>query len=453
MLYLRNRLDKMNSSKSKNLPIFLFLIVFFFLAAMSFIPVDVSIFGIKIKKIDLFSDVKPDSLISSSFKIEIKSSGYGAAVLLPLSIKYKLNEDLEGNISQMNYFYDALKEAKSRKIKIAHFGDSIIEGDLITSDLRSVLQSKFGGDGTGMLSITPDDNRFRTTIKQTFSSDWKTYSLFGKSESGMEPGINGTVSIPSSGSWVKMETSGIPGAAKSIKKVYIYYSDAKTSSLKYSLNNSQDKTVEMQSGSGVKRIEIDAGGTKSVKITATQKDQAKFYGISLESDNGISIDNFPLRGNSGISIRDINTTVLKDFNGLLDYKLIILQFGLNMLTSGQTDFDWYEREMTKVINQMKTIFPQGSFLLVGVGDKCIKKGTRLITDPNVIRMVNSQKRIAENTGIAFFNLFEAMGGENSMLEWTNAKPPLAMKDFTHFNNEGAKKIGRMLNDAIIKNYR
>jgi hypothetical protein len=443
----------MNSDNKKNLPLVLLLIVFLFLLGFSLIPGELSFFGIKIKNFDLISDVKPDSLISSFVVINLNTSpGFG--LMLPMSItKAVSSQGLHGNTTQMSYFYEALKQVRNKKVRIAHYGDSVIEGDLITSDLRSALQGKFSGEGIGMLSFTPDDIRFRVTVKHSFSNDWKTYSVFGGKAPGIDLGINGTVSIPSAGSWIKLESSGIPGSFKSIKKVYIYYSDAKSSSIKYSLNNNPDKTEQLLPGKEIKQLIIDAGDAKSIKITAADNEQARFYGVSIESDKGIFVDNFPLRGNSGVSIRDIETNTFAGFNDYLNYKLIILQFGLNMLTSGLTEYDWYEKEMVKVINQMKEAFPQTSFVLMSVGDKSIKKGTKLVTDPNVIKLVNTQKKIAEDSGIAFFNLFEAMGGENSMVEWVNAKPPLATKDFTHFNNEGARKIARMLSEALLKDYR
>jgi lysophospholipase L1-like esterase len=56
------------------------------------------------------------------------------------------------------------------------------------------------------------------------------------------------------------------------------------------------------------------------------------------------------------------------------------------------------------------------------------------------------------TGCAFWDLYQAMGGKNSMVQWVNATPSLAEKDFTHFNFRGARIIGEMLYNAIIKEY-
>ena len=51
----------------------------------------------------------------------------------------------------MTRFYQALDElAKApRPVRIAYFGDSFIEADILTADLREMLQQKYGGCGVG----------------------------------------------------------------------------------------------------------------------------------------------------------------------------------------------------------------------------------------------------------------------------------------------------------------
>ena len=50
--------------------------------------------------------------------------------------------------------------------------------------------------------------------------------------------------------------------------------------------------------------------------------------------------------------------------------------------------------------------------------------------------------------ICFWDLYEAMGGKNSMVAWVNKG--LAQKDYTHFSFKGAKYVGEMFYEAIIQ---
>ena len=101
---------------------------------------------------------------------------------------------------------------------------------------------------------------------------------------------------------------------------------------------------------------------------------------------------------------------------------------------------------------MKMAMPEASFILIGVHDKCIKKGSNFITDPTVLKLVEAQRSIAEEADIAFWNLFEAMGGKNSMVEWVNANPPRAFKDYIHFNDVGSKMEAGMLFEELMRNF-
>ena len=66
--------------------------------------------------------------------------------------------------------------------------------------------------------------------------------------------------------------------------------------------------------------------------------------------------------------------------------------------------------------------------------------------------LDAQKNAAMRTDLIFWDMYEAMGGKNSMPSWVWAEPPLANKDFTHFNHEGSRIISNMLYNAIMLEY-
>ena len=55
--------------------------------------------------------------------------------------------------------------------------------------------------------------------------------------------------------------------------------------------------------------------------------------------------------------------------------------------------------------------------------------------PGVKNLIRYQQALAANTHVAFWNMFEAMGGEGSMVEMVNSKPAMANYDYTHINSE------------------
>ena len=60
--------------------------------------------------------------------------------------------------------------------------------------------------------------------------------------------------------------------------------------------------------------------------------------------------------------------------------------------------------------------------------------------------------VANDTGVAFFNTFEAMGGEGTMARWYAAEPRLVGADFIHPMPAGAKIVGELLYNALRDGY-
>jgi hypothetical protein len=351
----------------------------------------------------------------------------------------------------MKKFLNSLNQAKIIKIRIAHYGDSINWGDIITQDLRQNFQSKFGGQGAGFMSLVTDDIVVKQTTKETFDeAEWDWASLFTRNLKNYSLGIAGTVAKSKGNSWVKYEATNFRSSCKSFKTIRLFYNNAKYSCrVSYSLNNGAAQNLNLQSGMNVKESVINSpGDITSVKFNFTScSSDVNFYGVSLENGNGVYVDNFPIRGNSGVSIDDIPRNILSDFQKLLNYKLIILNYGVNIASPEQTNYTWYRNKMIKVINNLKQIFPDAAILMIGVGDKAIKKGTKFVTDPSIFIVLNEQKLIAQQTGIAFWNSMEAMGGVNSMNEWVNQN--LALKDYSHFSDAGGKILADLLTEAIL----
>ena len=88
-----------------------------------------------IKKLSWLESIEPKDTIEPTDTIVVKEATAIPNNLLPL----------QPFIQKMN------NSAKS--IRIAYYGDSIIEGDLITGKLRQELQSVHSGSGVGMIGV------------------------------------------------------------------------------------------------------------------------------------------------------------------------------------------------------------------------------------------------------------------------------------------------------------
>jgi hypothetical protein len=358
--------------------------------------------------------------------------------------------------SVLTAFFEALNSIKKgkKKIRIGYFGDSMIEGDLITQDLRNEMQDKFGGNGVGYVPITSVVSGFRQSIIHQFNG-WTTHTLIDNVPANHVLGIAGYSFVPvinndtsSSSSWVKYTAV----VQKHLNKFYdakLLY--GKSSSENYVLiNNTQYK---LSGTEPVNELKVEnEQGMQSLSAKFKCKSPVDIFGFSMESDSGAFVDNFSFRGNSGFSLVKVPQRIYAGTNNCLNYDLIILEYGLNVVSPKMTDFSWYERGMLQVINHFKASFPNSSILLISVGDKAYRTDGTYQTDPSVPLLVQMQKKMAEETGCAFWSLYDAMGGSGSMVKWVEGDTVLANKDYTHFNFRGAHKVGKLLYTKLMSEY-
>ena len=99
---------------------------------------------------------------------------------------------------------------------------------------------------------------------------------------------------------------------------------------------------------------------------------------------------------------------------------------------------------------MKKAFPNATILLVSVSDRSTKINGNFVTIPNLPNFVNMQRNLAIHNQIMFWNMYEAMGGEGTMVNWVKAKKPLANKDYTHLTFRGGKQLATLFCKALLK---
>jgi hypothetical protein len=105
--------------------------------------------------------------------------------------------------------------------------------------------------------------------------------------------------------------------------------------------------------------------------------------------------------------------------------------------------------MVDVVNKLKAAYSTSSFLLLSVSDRSSNKTGRMATMNAIPAMRNAQRAIAQRCKIAFWDMYEAMGGENSMVTFAQSRPPLAAKDYTHLTFTGGKKLASAMVKSLL----
>lgn len=393
--------------------------------------------------------------------------------------------NIVSDLMPLDSFLTKLNNPQS-SLRIAYFGDSIIEGDLITAKLREQLQASNGGVGVGLVPITSIVAGFRQTIKHSFAKNWESLSFMSPYKNEISLGFTGYTFIPrpyyiaekaiepmkldslavldsamvappepkkkstryyvNTAPWVEYRASGIAGGAAEFSRIRLFYSHAGDSSYVYASQDGGAKQKRtLRSGTGVQMLDLSAASPiKKLRLEFSASDPIHVYGVSFDQAHGAYVDNFPIRGYSGMYFQRIQSEVLKGFQQNLGYDLIILQYGENVSSPKIRDYSYYARGMKNTIKHIQAAIPGVPILLISAHDRSFKNNGNYATSPDIPYLVATQSQIAKDTGCGFWNLFAAMGGMDSMPGYVNHKPAWAGKDYTHFTRAGGEHIATML---------
>lgn len=376
------------------------------------------------------------------------------------------------NPDALNAFFASLQSLskKPNLIRILHYGDSQIEGDRISSYLRERFQHRFGGCGVGLVPVYVRGN-VRATLFTSYSPNWTKYAYIDQKKNPRHNKLgllteydrftNPTVHEDSLHSemkhaWVRFSDPKLGHKkATTIENVkFIYRSPS--APLAFQLNLNGDEVIDKldlpkNENLAIHKVPLKTNFNK-IQIHLGSKGNPEILGVAFDCNTGVALDNVSIRGSSGFEIPRMNRDFMKQQVEQLQVKLIVVQFGVNISGEGNYSLSYYERMFYRQYNYLKSLHPDACVLVVSVSDRARKKGTRFESYPSVEIIRQAQKNAAMKAGCAFWDLRDAMGGENSMGSWVNNKPSLAQSDYTHFNANGAKLVGEMLYNALNNAY-
>lgn len=354
-------------------------------------------------------------------------------------------------------FYEKLYQLETKhegNVRIAYFGDSMTDGDMIVQDFRTNFQNQFGGQGVGFVNITSESAASRNSIKHEFSTNWKTQSYLNVKKPRSPFGVNGHVFFANDTAhveWVKYKASNL----KNLTELYnptLFYGKSSNKNGKIALKGGNDTIYKKLSPNKLVNTLVIGNTTKNLKVDFVKADSIPIYGFNFDDGKGVHVDNFSNRGNSGLPISTFNTEVMRQFQDKLGYDLIVLHYGTNVLNYGSLNYTWYEKRMKKVVNHLKACFPGVAILVISTADKSTKYDLEMKTDSAVVPLSKAQKKYAIQSQAGFVNLYTLMGGDGSMVKWVEETPASANKDYTHFNYRGAKRISSLVYDQIYGGY-
>lgn len=367
----------------------------------------------------------------------------------------------ESASAPLRNYLDSLRLLK-QQLRIVYYGDSQIEGDRITSYLRHNLRKYYGGTGPGLF-LPLMGVMYTKSLWVRSSSNWKKYNYLSYrageiSHKNLGPlmsicrflpeGV--TAQLPEK-AFVKIRPSGsADSAAANYDFLRIFYgNNAGRVNISVKADNRLIYSDTLKWGNGYNELKCSLNNKKDILVEFEGKTSPDIYGISIESDSGIVVDNIPQRGSAGLEFTMVGRENLEESFKKLSPDLVILQYGLNIVKNIKDDYSYYEKGLIRQISLLKAISPPTSILVVGVTDMASSQGDSIKSYTNISNIIEAQNRATQQTGVFFWNSYDAMGGRSSIIRWADKKPPLAQKDYVHFTYPGADTLSSMLVAAVF----
>ncbi|MEQ1744163.1 MAG: GDSL-type esterase/lipase family protein [Saprospiraceae bacterium] len=434
------------------------------LTGLSLLPEGVVLNGIPLRKMDIFADIraaKPAAPVvvataATDSIAQTDSTLMAANLAIDSTLWGQAFEDYTPGGQGLDLFFAAVDSIRThgRTVRVAFFGDSFVEGDILVGDLRDTLQTLWGGSGVGYVPITSEVARFKRTLVHRYEK-WETYSITKNHNSNQPFGINGFVYRPLPQAFVHYEGMDLLRHTRRWDRFRLFYSADSTVGFVWQNAEMPPRPDTLATTSGQLGTWDWAPPDGSIRAFAFRFDEPDsnlvLYGASLESGPGFYLDNFSVRGNTGGRLKKVSPALAKQFDAELHYDLIVLQLGLNAVTETTDNLPWYRSELDQTFAHLRKCFPQKPILVVSVPDRAGKVDAVLATLASVPAIAAMQRDLAKKHGLLFYDLFRGMGGPGAMITFAEKhRPPLANRDYTHLTHEGGKVLGHQFANLFLE---
>jgi lysophospholipase L1-like esterase len=356
--------------------------------------------------------------------------------------------------SALSNFYnqlDSLANGFSNQVKILHIGDSHIQADQFTGQVRNLFfdESMFANSSRGFLFPYPlAKTNSSHTYTVSYTGTWTGCRNISKDKlcSWGLAGVVATTQTPNATFTLRLNTN-----VTSFNSVKIFYplQDKTQFEVKYVGNFDDLIAEEIDTAHGCKTFLLSKGMTEitfSLHSTDTLQNQFVMQGILLENDEeGIHYSSL---GVNGAKVPDfLRSPDLAKHLKAYEPNLVIISLGTNDAYSTGFQEDTFRIQFGQLIQRIKWAVPNTSILLTTPGDAY--RSYRYL-NPNNIKAKDQIFRIAEETNSAVWDFFTVMGGFRSVHKWyING---LAQKDKLHLTYKGYKLQGDLFYTALMNGY-
>jgi lysophospholipase L1-like esterase len=388
-----------------------------------------------------------------------------AATAAPTPVIVGADHPVEDPASALDTFYATLARTDARSpgaiTRITHYGDSPITNDGITSTVRRLMQTRFGDAGHGFILIDrPWAWYGHDAITFVPGGGWNSDAMMNPKTKDGEFGLGGvTFSATGPGKYTRFGPASQGETGKNFSRMDVYYlQQPGGGQFSVVVNDAAAQTVSTSNDavrSGFFEVKAPQSGANSFDVR-TVSGEVRLFGAVLENDGpGVVYDSLGVNGAyAGLLASSMNEAHWIEQLQHRNPNLVILNYGTNESQYATPEqLERYDKDLREVVRRVREALPGIAILIVSPMDRGqMAPGGKIITKPSIPMIVDLQRRVARETGCAFFDTYAAMGGQGTMAKWAATPRRLVRSDLTHPTAEGAEIVGRLVYEALYDGY-
>ncbi|MBC7382241.1 MAG: hypothetical protein H7296_04505 [Bacteroidia bacterium] len=387
-----------------------------------------------------------------------------------LPVKHEANVIL--NAASLNKVFALLSKNKETVIPVFHFGDSHIQADHFTGEIRKLLQQSFGNAGRGLVfpyyqakTNGPKDYVFKSTQK------WISKKIV-KSSGNIFCGIAGyTLLVDPIGRDFSLEympkpdSGQVAGNNKVIQLIYETVGEVPEINVFNPLTGSFAKPEGHRNYHVINKdsfVFADTAKQFNIIINRTNHPQLLLDGMVLSNGkNGLIYNSAGVNGAKFIQF--LHTPKFFEELTFLKPALVIISLGTNE-SAGRYDslefiltVDSLVRAIEIMGSTVLLTTPANNYLSHKSYKYTIKKGrkrrvkTRIYVHNETVKMIRDNLvAYCHARGLPCWDLYTVMGGDYSMKTWIEAGK--GAKDHLHFSKGGYIFQGQLFYSAFYAAY-
>lgn len=396
----------------------------------------------------------------------IDESDFDSDISIPSFIKLKRNQ-IDFNGSDWSKLRADIRNSANIPVSIVHIGDSHLQADFATGEIRSDLQFDYGNAGRGLISPLrlsgtnePHDYSFSST------QAWNAVKLMNQTWH-RTMGFTGTSITPVTTSSNFMVSTSEKEDYNPFSSITVFHkgqffvtsiTDADGNAIPFVATPSKDYTyIDLTQDINAARIYFESAGDLTVFGAALSGKRPGLFYHTI-GNNGATYDTYNRIGNVGMGIAPLHPD------------LVIVSLGTNE-AFGIVDRHRFKESIDRLVENIKNNNPEAAILLVtpmecqrsvystvtvpskkrkGKKKRRRRRVTKRVrsfkTNSNISTVRNVIMDYGKEHHIAVYDWYTVAGGDNASSKWINSG--LFSNDRVHHSLKGYRIQGELMYRAL-----